>query len=165
MSSHRSVTAAKQEQAFALKSELETGLDKWWHQVLEVQSMSIRRAEEKARRELDRRREKVAEEIKTREVRHQEIRGKCEKEVKDQQAWHRRAIWQKQKKVERMLDDRERAVERARKMAFKTAELRDVIRNQSCSDLRIPARGGNISKNVTLSKTSSHLMLPLTNKS
>ena len=40
----------------------------YFTKVLEVQSLSIRRAEEKSRKEIEKRREKVAEEMRSREV-------------------------------------------------------------------------------------------------
>ena len=77
---------------------------------------------------------------------------------------NRKMIQEKRKKTEKILHNRERAVQRARKMAFKTAELRDVIRNQTCPenlDLKteLSVKGTSLQKNSTEENNSSHLLV------
>ena len=53
----------------SLKAELDSGLDLWRKQVLSVQSLSILKAEERARESVKSKKEKVMEELKVREER------------------------------------------------------------------------------------------------
>lgn len=144
----RMFTTTKQELAVSLKSEIEMRLDRWRGQVMQVQLNNIHRAEEKARRELEKRREQVAEERKTKETRHQQLRRMYEKIVRDHQVWHKKDVSNKHNKVERIMNDREKSLEMARYTGFKTAELRDIIRNRPCSDLESAVRAAILPKNT-----------------
>ena len=83
----------------ALKSELESGLDLWRKQVLSIQSQSIRRAEEWVRSELERRRGKLAEEMRSREQKCLEKRKENEAEEELNAMNTKKKIAVKEKKV------------------------------------------------------------------
>merc|ERR1712242_333443 len=113
----------------ALKAELEGKLDLWRKQVLSVQSLSIRRAEEKVRSEIDSRREKLAEEMRTREMKCFENRREKEQEKKKKLKITKMKIEEKDRKVEKLLNEREQSILRARKMAETSAKLREIIKS------------------------------------
>merc|ERR1719188_2486549 len=108
----------------ALKAELKGKLDLWRKQVLSVQSLSIRRAEEKVRNEIDSRREKLAEEMRSREMKFFENRKGMELEKRNKLKITKKKIEAKDKKVEKLLNEREQSIIRARKMAETSAKLR-----------------------------------------
>ena len=83
----------------ALNSELESGLDLWRKQVLSIQSQSIRRAEEWVRSELERRRGKLAEEMRSREQKCLEKRKENEAEEELNALNTKKKIAVKEKKV------------------------------------------------------------------
>jgi len=125
---HSGKYSASYAKTLALKAELESGLDLWRKQVLSVQSQSIRRAEERVRKELESRREKLAEEIRTRELKCLEKRREQEEEKKLRVNNTKKKIEEKEKKVERLLSEREKTIIRARKMAENSAKLRELIK-------------------------------------
>ena len=90
---------ANHAKTFALKSELESGLDLWRKQVLSIQSQSIRRAEEWVRSELERRRGKLAEEMRSREQKCLEKRKENEAEEELNALNTKKKIAVKEKKV------------------------------------------------------------------
>lgn len=113
----------------ALKAELEGKLDLWRKQVLSVQSLSIRRAEEKVRNEIDNRREKLAEEMRSREVKCLENRREKEQAKRQKLKITKKKIEEKDRKVEKLLSEREQSIIRARKMAETSAKLREIIKS------------------------------------
>lgn len=117
-------------QVLALKSELEAGLDLWRKQVLSVQSQSIRRAEERVRNELESRREKLADEMRNREKKCEEKRKEKEEEKNMRIIIAKQKIEEKEKKIEKLLSEREKSIVRARKMAETSAKLRELIKTQ-----------------------------------
>ena len=88
----------KREQAQTLKAELDSGLEKWRQQVLEVQENNIRRAEQVAAGQLTVRRQRSREERRTRErrvrQRRRESKEREELELREKQE----AIQEKQKR-------------------------------------------------------------------
>ena len=88
-----------------------------------------RRAEEKVRSEIDSRREKLAEEMRTREMKCFENRREKEQEKKKKLKITKMKIEEKDRKVEKLLNEREQSILRARKMAETSAKLREIIKS------------------------------------
>jgi len=128
------VMQAKKDQAQNLKKELEDGLEKWRHQVMEVQENNIRRAELQAEGTKTLRRQRSREERRSRERRVMERRKQSKEREEEQIKAKQDAIEEKQRRVDNMLREREESVERQRRLAAKTARLRRSLRSQSCSN-------------------------------
>ena len=89
----------KREQAQTLKAELDSGLEKWRQQVLEVQENNIRRAELVAAGQVTVRRQRSREERRTRERRVMERRKESREREQEQLKVKQEAIQEKQRKV------------------------------------------------------------------
>jgi len=123
----------KREKVLSLKRELDEGLEKWGDQVITVQENNLRRAAEQVEKNRNRKRERSREDRRSREKRVKE-RRKQSKEREDEDIRRRRAdIEAKEKRINSFLRERERSIERQRKLAEKAALLRRSVRSQSCS--------------------------------
>ena len=89
----------KREQALALKTELEDGLEKWSKQVLEVQENNLRRAEDKVEDRNKLRRQRSREERRSREKRVLERRKESKEREAEEIKMKREAIATKEKRV------------------------------------------------------------------
>ena len=89
----------KRDQAQTLKAELESGLEKWRAQVLEVQENNLRRAEVVAAGRVTVRRQRSREERRTRERRVMERRKESREREQEQLKVKQEAIQEKQRKV------------------------------------------------------------------
>lgn len=114
----------------SLKSELEAGLDLWRKQVLSVQSQSIRRAEEKYRREIEARRARVSKGIRGREKRYNEKKKEQEEIKKSRITNTMQKMENRNKKVDQLLSEREKSIIQARRMAENSAKLREIIKGK-----------------------------------
>ena len=92
----------KREQAQTLKAELDSGLEKWRQQVLEVQENNIRRAELVAAGQVTVRRQRSREERRTRERRVRERRRESREREEAQLREKQEAIQEKQRRVSRV---------------------------------------------------------------
>ena len=81
------------------------------------------------RSEIDSRREKLAEEMRTREMKCFENRREKEQEKKKKLKIAKMKIEEKDRKVEKLLNEREQSILRARKMAETSAKLREIIKS------------------------------------
>ena len=81
------------------------------------------------RSEIDSRREKLAEEMRTREMKCFENRREKEQEKKKKLKITKMKIEEKDRKVEKLLNEREQSILRARKMAETSAKLREIIKS------------------------------------
>ena len=90
---------AKKDQAQNLKKELEDGLEKWRHQVMEVQENNIRRAELQAEGSKTLRRQRSREERRSRERRVMERRKQSKEREEEQIKAKQDAIEEKQRRV------------------------------------------------------------------
>lgn len=131
---NKEIMETKKCQALALKKELEDGLEKWSQQVLEVQENNMKRAEEQVDTKYKLRRQRSREERRGREQRVNEKRKESKEREEEDMEMKRKAIETKQIKVESLIREREKSIERQRRLAAKTARLRRTIRSQSCSN-------------------------------
>ena len=138
----------KRIQALALKHELNEGLSKWAVQVQEVQENNIKRAERQVEEERSRRREILREERRSREMQVRERRKESKEREGKELEFKRQKIQTKNKrvrtfayklcfciisdfyfwKVDSLLREREKSIERQRHLAHTTARLRRTLR-------------------------------------
>ena len=79
--------------------ELDAGLDLWRKQVLSVQSLSILRAEERVRKQIEEKKEKLAEEMKNREERFRSLQKKSQAERFHKLRYQKKKLEEKNQKV------------------------------------------------------------------
>jgi len=115
---------------FQLKEELDRKFDNWRKRLLDVQKQSIRMAEERVVSILEKRRENLISEMKQRKEKHEHAFQKILEIKNNKLAESQRSIKLKYEKAEKFKEEQEKALERSRALARKTAELRDAIRNQ-----------------------------------
>ena len=111
-----------------LKEELDRKLDEWRKRLLDVQTQSIRNAEERVWKILKQKRQKLAEEVRLRTDRHIEtfqklLEDKNKKALEDQSN-----VKSKLTKAQKFKEKQELALESAIALARRTAELREAIR-------------------------------------
>ena len=117
----------------------------WRKQVLSVQSLSILRAEERVRKEIEEKKGKLAEEMKNRVDRFRALQKKSQAKSFDQLVSQKRKIEEKIEKVnfilsflhsayilllqiEKLVTDRKATIIRAQSLNETSAHLRDLIR-------------------------------------
>ena len=88
-----------QNKSFVLKAELDAGLDLWRKQVLSVQSLSILRAEERVRKEIENKKEKLAEEMKNREERFRALQKRSQAKRLNKLRYQKTKLEEKNQKV------------------------------------------------------------------
>ena len=113
---------------FQLKEELDRKFDNWRKRLLDVQKQSIRMAEERVVSILEKRRENLISEMKQRKEKHEHAFQKILEIKNNKLAESQRSIKHKYEKAEKFKEEQEKALERSRALARKTAELRDAIR-------------------------------------
>jgi len=123
----------KKEKTAKMRRELEDGLEKWGKQILEVQDNNIKRAENQAEHKKKSRRDRSREERRGRERRIMERRKQSKEREDENLKLKRIAIETKDKKAESFLKEREQSIERQRRLAAKSAQIRRTMRSQSCS--------------------------------
>ena len=89
----------KREQASQLKKELEEGLEKWRHQVMEVQENNMRRAEGQVQDRCRLSRQRSREERRGREKRVMEKRKESKEREEEELKTKREAISKKEERV------------------------------------------------------------------
>ena len=111
-----------------LKEELDKKFDEWRKRLLDVQKQSIRMAEERVVEVLEEKRQNLVSEMTLRKERHEKTFQHF-LEIKNKKlAENQKAIMIKYGKADKFKQEQERALERSRALARKTAELRDAIR-------------------------------------
>lgn len=118
------------ERVMKLKEDLEAKLDSWRKQLLEVQSTSIRKAEERFKQVLQKKKMKVAQDTFMRVSRHNLQFTKVKEELNLKEETCRLQIKDKTSRSDDLRRRREEALQRSRKLAAKGAELRQALRNQ-----------------------------------
>jgi hypothetical protein len=111
-----------------LKEELDRKFDEWRKRLLDVQKQSIRTAEERVVQALEQRRQNLISEMKLRKEKHENTFQKILEIKNNKFAENKRSIMMKYEKAEKFKEEQEKALERSRALARKTAELRDAIR-------------------------------------
>lgn len=114
----------------SLKAELDAGLDLWRKQVLSVQSLSILKAEARARKEIENKKQKIVEEMKNKEKRFQELRSKNQAKSRVKVQTFKQNVIEKNQKIEKLVSDRNNSIVHARNMAETSAQLRTYIKCQ-----------------------------------
>ena len=126
---NRFARAIKCIKVIRLKEELDKKLDEWRKRLLDVQKQSIRMAEERLVMSLEQKRQKLVSEMKLRKERHDKTFQIILKMKNDKLAEDQKTISFKLQKVEKFKEEQNKALERSRALARKTAELRDAIRS------------------------------------
>ena len=120
--------AIKYVKVLQLKEELDRKFDEWRKRLLDVQKQSIRTAEERVVQALEQRRQNLISEMKLRKEKHEKSFQKMLELKNNKLSENQRSIMMKYEKAEKFKEEQEKALERSRALARKTAELRDAIR-------------------------------------
>ena len=120
--------AIKYLKVIRLKEELDRKFDEWRKRLLDVQKQSIRSAEERVVAALEKRRENLMSEMKNRKEKHEQTFQKVMEIEHNKLEDNKKTIMLKNEKARKFKQEQEKALERSRALARKTAELRDAIR-------------------------------------
>ena len=120
--------AIKYLKVIRLKEELDRKFDEWRKRLLDVQKQSIRSAEERVVAALEKRRENLMSEMKHRKEKHEQTFQKVMEIEHNKLEDNKKTIMLKNEKARKFKEEQEKALERSRALARKTAELRDAIR-------------------------------------
>ena len=120
--------AIKYLKVIRLKEELDRKFDEWRKRLLDVQKQSIRMAEERVVAALEKRRENLISEMKHRKEKHEKTFQKVMEIEHNKLEDNKKTIMLKNEKAQKFKQEQEKALERSRALARKTAELRDAIR-------------------------------------
>ena len=120
--------AIKYLKVIRLKEELDRKFDEWRKRLLDVQKQSIRSAEERVVAALEKRRENLMSEWKHRKEKHEQTFQKVMEIEHNKLEDNKKTIMLKNEKARKFKQEQEKALERSRAVARKTAELRDAIR-------------------------------------
>jgi len=120
--------AIKYLKVIRLKEELDRKFDEWRKRLLDVQKQSIRSAEERVVAALEKRRENLMSEMKNRKEKHEQTFQKVMEIEHNKLEDNKKTIMLKNEKAQKFKQEQEKALERSRALARKTAELRDAIR-------------------------------------
>ena len=120
--------AIKYLKVIRLKEELDRKFDEWRKRLLDVQKQSIRSAEERVVAALEKRRENLMSEMKHRKEKHEQTFQKVMEIEHNKLEDNKKSIMLKNEKARKFKQEQEKALERSRALARKTAELRDAIR-------------------------------------
>ena len=120
--------AIKYLKVIRLKEELDRKFDEWRKRLLDVQKKSIRSAEERVVAALEKRRENLMSEMKHRKEKHEQTFQKVMEIEHNKLEDNKKTIMLKNEKAQKFKQEQEKALERSRALARKTAELRDAIR-------------------------------------
>ena len=120
--------AIKYLKVIRLKEELDRKFDEWRKRLLDVQKQSIRSAEERVVAALEKRRENLISEMKHRKEKHEQTFQKVMEIEHNKLEDNKKTIMLKNEKAQKFKQEQEKALERSRALARKTAELRDAIR-------------------------------------
>ena len=120
--------AIKYLKVIRLKEELDRKFDEWRKRLLDVQKQSIRSAEERVVAALEKRRENLMSEMKHRKEKHEQTFQKVMEIEHNRLEDNKKTIMLKNEKAQKFKQEQEKALERSRALARKTAELRDAIR-------------------------------------
>ena len=120
--------AIKYVKVLQLKEELDRKFDEWRKRLLDVQKQSIRTAEERVVQALEKRRHNLMSEMKLRTEKHEKTFQKILEIKNNKLAANQKSIMVKYEKADKFKEEQEKALERSRALARKTAELRDAIR-------------------------------------
>ena len=120
--------AIKYLKVIRLKEELDRKFDEWRKRLLDVQKQSIRSAEERVVAALEKRRENLMSEMKHRKEKHEQTFQKVMEIEHNKLEDNKKTIMLKNEKAQKFKQEQEKALERSRALARKTAELRDAIR-------------------------------------
>ena len=120
--------AIKYLKVIRLKEELDRKFDEWRKRLLDVQKQSIRSAEERVVAALEKRRENLMSEMKHRKEKHEQTFQKVMEIEHNKLEDNKKTIMLKNEKARKFKQEQEKALERSRALARKTAELRDAIR-------------------------------------
>lgn len=120
--------AIKYLKVIRLKEELDRKFDEWRKRLLDVQKQSIRSAEERVVAALEKRRENLMSEMKHRKEKHEQTFQKVMEIEHNKVEDNKKTIMLKNEKAQKFKQEQEKALERSRALARKTAELRDAIR-------------------------------------
>ena len=120
--------AIKYLKVIRLKEELDRKFDEWRKRLLDVQKQSIRSAEERVVAALEKRRENLMSEMKHRKEKHERTFQKVIEIEHNKLEDNKKTIMLKNEKAQKFKQEQEKALERSRALARKTAELRDAIR-------------------------------------
>ena len=122
--------AIKYLKVIRLKEELDRKFDEWRKRLLDVQKQSIRSAEERVVAALEKRRENLMSEMKHRKEKHEQTFQKVMEIEHNKLEDNKKTIMLKNEKAQKFKQEQEKALERSRALARKTAELRDAIRQE-----------------------------------
>ena len=125
---YRMARAIKYLKVIRLKEELDRKFDEWRKRLLDVQKQSIRSAEERVVAALEKRRENLMSEMKHRKEKHEQTFQKVMEIEHNKLEDNKKTIMLKNEKAQKFKQEQEKALERSRALARKTAELRDAIR-------------------------------------
>ena len=125
---YRMARAIKYLKVIRLKEELDRKFDEWRKRLLDVQKQSIRSAEERVVAALEKRRENLMSEMKHRKEKHEQTFQKMMEIEHNKLEDNKKTIMLKNEKAQKFKQEQEKALERSRALARKTAELRDAIR-------------------------------------
>ena len=123
--------AIKYLKVIRLKEELDRKFDEWRKRLLDVQKQSIRSAEERVVAALEKRRENLMSEMKHRKEKHEQTFQKVMEIEHNRLEDNKKTIMLKNEKAQKFKQEQEKALERSRALAPKTAELRDAIREKT----------------------------------
>ena len=108
--------------------ELDSKLDLWRKHVLSVQSLSILKAEERVRKNIQARKEKIAGEIKTKEERFKALKNESEAKNLSKFELQKQKLEEKSQKVEKLVIDRNATLLQAKRLAENSTKLRELIK-------------------------------------
>jgi len=114
----------------SLKAELDSKLDLWRKHVLSVQSLSILKAEERVRKNIQARKEKIAGEIKNKEERFKALKNESEAKNLSKFELQKQKLEEKSQKVEKLVIDRNATLLQAKRLAENSTKLRELIKEQ-----------------------------------
>jgi len=122
--------AVQCEKVLKLKEELEAKLDSWRKQLLQVQSMSIRKAEERFKMALQKKKTKVATDTVNRTNKHNLLFDKVKQELIQRELSSRMQIQEKMSRSDDICRKKAEALQRSRNLAARGAELRQALKLQ-----------------------------------
>lgn len=110
-----------------LRDELDSKMDEWRERLLQVQAESIRKAEQRAHEAIRKRRERTASLSRERTSRHQELFKAVSDRESERVKEGREGIARKLARIDSFKTEREKSADRARRLAQKTSELRELL--------------------------------------
>ncbi|XP_046985684.1 coiled-coil domain-containing protein 177 isoform X1 [Schistocerca americana] len=120
--------AIKFQQVRQLHDDLERGFEKWQKQVKTLQCEATQKAEHRATRQVESKRQRVETENRARQRHHTRLMERINREDEARIQYIREVIARKEAKMKQMAEERDLAIRESRRQAQATADLREHLR-------------------------------------